>query len=113
MTTATKSTRSKHKPAQNNEAVARCFAAWQRTMRQEIARDQAEFYAKEAANEVYCETLPPLAGHQNISDFIACVTYAMANGFIAEKKACKLLYAAQVAICVLGREPKSQPPAAA
>ena len=54
--------------------------------------------------------MPDLAGHENIRDFIACVTQGMVIGAI---DSIKLLYAAQVAIGALRCTPKSQEPPAA
>ena len=45
--------------------------------------------------------MPPLSGLDNISDFIACVTYGIVIGAILGPTATRLLYAAQVAGSIL------------
>jgi hypothetical protein len=52
--------------------------------------------------------MPPLSGYQNICDFITCAGYGMLLGAIKHKNAGKLLYAAQVALAAVPREPKTQ-----
>ena len=49
----------------------------------------------------------PLAGRENIQNFIACVAHAMLLGIIEPADATRLLYAAQVALGA-SREPLKQ-----
>jgi hypothetical protein len=83
--------------ASANPAVARCLTAWVRTTNAERARGKSKFEASEEANCAYRRAMPPLSGHENICDFIACVTYAMIVHIFQDDTATKLLYAAQVA----------------
>lgn len=79
-----------------NPAVARCSQAW--TNAYDVALPtEGEFSALDAASEAFRKAMPPLAGSQNIRDFIACVAYGMLNDILAGDEGTKLLYAAQVA----------------
>jgi hypothetical protein len=51
--------------------------------------------------------LPPLSGFENIRDFIACVAHAMLIGAIMDNLGTKLLYAAQIALTTVRRQPAS------
>jgi hypothetical protein len=68
--------------ATSNPAVARCCKA---------------FAANAAAEYAYRNAMPPLAGAQNIRDFIACVAHGMLTGAILAADGTRFLYAAQVA----------------
>jgi hypothetical protein len=49
--------------------------------------------------------MPPLAGHDNICDFIACAAHGILIEAIPMKRANQLLYAAQIALATLNRAP--------
>jgi hypothetical protein len=83
--------------ASANPAVARCLNAWARANKAERAKGKSKFDASEEADRAYRRTMPPLAGQENIRDFIACVTHAMIVHIFSDDKGTKLLYAAQVA----------------
>jgi hypothetical protein len=57
--------------------------------------------------------MPDLSGYENIRDFIACTAHGMLNGAIDPIAGPKFLYAAQVAIGALSRQPKEQKQSAA
>lgn len=107
-------------PASQNPAVACCQQAWQRTFDlAKISPDDDRFFdecndnyfARAQAARAFLGALPPLAGHENIRDFIACVAYGVVTGTIMQSDAKDLLYAAQVALTCLRLQPKSQNPA--
>ncbi len=83
--------------ASANPAVARCLNAWARANKAELAKGKSKYDASVKADRAYLEALPPLAGQDNIRDFIACVTHAMIVHIFMDSTATKLLYAAQVA----------------
>ena len=90
-------------PALINSAVAHCVSVWTNTREESLANGKAEHIAKHDATLAYCAAMPALYGHQNISDFVACVGYSMAIGILMEDKARNLLNAARIAY---GASPK-------
>ena len=95
-----------------NPAIARCSEAWERVFRAELAKGSSPSFAQYNANHAYRNALPPLSGYDNICDFIACVAHGMLIGAIQEKNGAKFLYAAQIALGAVRREPKAEEPAA-
>jgi hypothetical protein len=102
----------KDSPALNNLAVARCVEVWKTTRQESLANGKSEYCAATDAALAYCAAMPPLSGHQNISDFIACVGYSIAIDLIPKERGTNLLYAARVALSTLPKETKKQPNAA-
>jgi hypothetical protein len=94
-------------PAPENLAINRCMDAWQRVYREQRAKGKPSYSASDEAASAYRKAMPPLSGHENISDFIACVAHGMLIGSIDSKDATKLLYAAQVALGTVRRQPSS------
>jgi len=95
---------------QSSTAIKRCCTAWQRSY--DVCLEGKEVnaitraFAINAASPAICKAMPPLAGRENIRDFIACVAHGILINAIPEKRANHLLYAAQVALSSLNREPK-------
>ena len=91
-------------------AIKRCCAAWQRAfnafLNEKGDDEMARIVAARRAAPAYCKAMPPLAGLNNICDFIACAAHGILIEAIPEKRANQLLYAAQVALASLNREPK-------
>jgi hypothetical protein len=94
-------------PVSANPAVARCMNAWTLTYEKEKTKRKGDFDASLTAEKAYREAMPPLSGYENIRDFIACVAHAMLIGAILDDKGTKLLYAAQVALSALRRQPSA------
>ncbi|MGB7985364.1 MAG: hypothetical protein WCF54_09410 [Terracidiphilus sp.] len=89
-------------------AIRRCCKAWQRVFDASLAEEADELdksFAAEIAAPAYCKAMPPLAGYENIRDFIACAAHGILIQAIPEKRANQLLYAAQVALATLNRAP--------
>jgi hypothetical protein len=95
----------------NNEALDRCMKAWQRTF--DLASidpdddslappdDDSTYFASKQASLAFRDAMPPLAGYENIRDFIACTTYAMLKR-IFDKGECQQLFgAAKIAMALL------------
>jgi hypothetical protein len=99
-------------PVSSNHAVARCLSAWAGAYKAERAKHKSNFEASQVAEKAYRDTMPPLSGYENIRDFIACVANAMLIGAIADDKGTKLLYAAQIALTTVRRQPTPSKPAA-
>jgi len=74
-------------PALQNFAVARCRDAWERAYQATAAKGKTLCSAHEDAAKAYRRAMPPLSGHQNICDFIACAGYGMLLGAIRESSA--------------------------
>jgi hypothetical protein len=92
-----------------NDAVAECLRAWRITMeneRAELDEDENEYDAEKKANKAFLAALPPLSGHQNVCDFIACVTQAYICDIIRRQQAEHLFAAARVAMCALRLNPQ-------
>jgi len=88
-----------------NPAVRRCCDVMERACRDVLRtaeeedddRGDVEYLARRAPREAYCKAMPPLAGADNICDFIACVAHGMLVGAISGSESTRLLYAAQIA----------------
>ena len=97
-------------PKQSRAAIKRCCAAWQRVydayMVGKNGSGIAQVVAAHEAGPAYCKAMPPLAGYENIRDFIACAAHGILIDAIPQKRANQLLYAAQVALASLHYEPK-------
>jgi hypothetical protein len=97
---------------QSRAAIKRCCAAWQRVYdAYMVGKDEsgtADVVAAYLAGPAYCNAMPPLAGYENIRDFIACAAHGILINAIPEKRANQILYAAQVALASLHFEPKSR-----
>jgi hypothetical protein len=98
-------------------AVGRCRAAWQTTYdtymhehstdnEDRITRGFNRFEAKKEAAAAYRDAMPSFSSRESIQGFIACVAYGVIFKAFSESLSSKLLYAAQVAIGALPREPK-------
>jgi len=89
----------------DNAAISRCLRAWQRAYKKRLEADGDEYEAEKAGNRAYLCAMPPLAGLDNIRDYIACVAQAAIMKVLRQKDISQLLYAAQVAIGAVRREP--------
>ncbi|MDR3739559.1 MAG: hypothetical protein P4L40_11115 [Terracidiphilus sp.] len=91
-----------------NPAVERCCRAWQLAYDREMELEEDEeemesdYEARKAANRAFCDAMPPLAGQQNIRDFIACIACGLLKGAISYMDSPRLLYAAQIAVSADG-----------
>lgn len=96
-----------------NPAVARCVAALQRT--QDLLQDQqsdSEPFDDEFVVEhlvvAYREAMPPLSGHDNICDFIACVAHAMLKEIFNPLECQLYLNAARTALAACRARDRSE-----
>jgi hypothetical protein len=96
-----------------NPAIARCLSAWARAYKAEKAIKNDHYEAVRKGNHNYCKAMPRLSGYDNIRDFIACVAHGMLIGAIDWDYSTKLLYAAQVALCTVRRQPVPEKPVTA
>jgi hypothetical protein len=100
-----------------NQAVAHCLQAWQRTFDLALVaqdddslappNDDSTYFAHEQAAVAFRDAMPPLAGHTNISNFIACATYAMLKHILPADEANQLLAAAKIALAAIRVKPAS------
>ena len=90
----------------DNPSVSRCIRAWNRAYHQKINEDESDHEAEKAGRRYYLRAMPPLAGYENVRDFIACVTYALLIEIIRPFEAEHYFAAANVALGALRRETK-------
>jgi hypothetical protein len=91
-----------------NLAVELCDERFTETAEKAVNEGNSYELAKELGKVAYCASLPRLAGSANIRDFIACITHAMAMGYMPSTEGTRLLYAAQVAHTALTKRPKKR-----
>ena len=84
-------------PAMLHPAVARCVKANDKTFSKCLAAGYSRADASRAGDKSYRRAMPPLAGREDIRDFIACVAHGMLIGVFEAKEASRLIYAAQTA----------------
>jgi hypothetical protein len=93
----------------DNPAAALCIRAWHITYNNErakLAEGANDYDAKQEANDAFLAAMPPLSGHKNIVDFIACVSQAYLWEIMGEKRATRLFAAAKLALIALRSKPK-------
>lgn len=95
-----------------NPAVARCMKSWIRAFREARANNKSEYDSNQVAIKAYRDAMPSPCGYESVRDFIACVARAMLLGIIDGDDSTKLLYAAQVALGAVRRQPPAPKPAA-
>ena len=90
-------------------ALRRCYAAWKRAYDANLATGQDtsihRLLAARDAGPAYRNAMPLLAGHDGIRDYIACTAQGILIGAIPQEMSGPLLYAAQVALAALQRDP--------
>jgi hypothetical protein len=82
----------------SNPAVARCQRAWKRTFHASAIKNGSPAVGLIDAADAYREAMPLLDSHKSISDFIACVGYAMTSGVFSPSLGKDFLNAARVAL---------------
>lgn len=100
----------------DNPSVARCIRAWSRAYHKKLKeldedesdydQDECDVKANRAGKRAYLRAMPPLAGYENIRDFIACVAYAELVELICHPEAEHYLEGAKVALGALRHEVK-------
>jgi len=106
------------KRSQTGTALKRCRDAWQRAYDAVYAEsieggeDEEDSIeeAQQAASMGYCSALPVLFDQDGIGNFISCVAHGVLIRAIDEDVSGRLLYAAQVAISALPRQPRGAKP---
>jgi hypothetical protein len=71
-------------------------------------KDPTAWECEKAGNKAYLNAVPPLSGHQNICDFIACINYASMAGIIIHNDAAHYLANARIALAALSLRPNPQ-----
>ena len=95
--------------AHGNRAIHRCIRAWNRAYNKVLPtldEDASDYEAIKAGNLAYLRAMPPLVGHENIANFLACVAFAQMNEFIYRKEATEMRATAKVALAALRLQPK-------
>ena len=94
-----------------NPAIARCLNGWACAYKLEKAKKDDHYEAVRKGNHGYHKAMPRLSGYENLRDFIACVAHGMLIGAIDGDDGTRLLYAAQVALGTVRRQPPAPKPA--
>jgi hypothetical protein len=100
-----------HKPDDDDKAVVSCMRAWNYAYKKEAANlgeGESDYPAEKAANQAYLRETPPLSGHENICDFIACINFASMTGIVTHREAAHYLANARIALAALSLQPKPQ-----
>ena len=91
-------------------AVRNCGAAYRRAFNAYMETSDGDDFDKKKAAGVgglaYREAMPLLSSFEGIRDFIACTAHGILMGAIPQEQSGRVLYAAQVALATLQREPK-------
>jgi hypothetical protein len=97
-------------PATVNSAVAVCYEAYDRAYKEAIAQKLSHCDSQCCGDKAYRLALPPLAGRENIQNFVACVAQGIVLTVFDRIDATRLLYAAQIAHSTCEpRQPLRQP----
>ena len=96
---------------QQNPSVTKCWRAYRRTYRKELAISN-KYAAEREARRAYLLDMPDLSGYENIRDFIACVGFAIIYDIVSQKEGDQFLAAAKVALTAFERAPKPDPASA-
>ncbi len=91
-----------------NPAVHLCIRAWNRALHKARAEGEDEDAAEKEAKSAYLRKMPPLAGFENVRDFIACVSYAQVADLILNYEAVDLIATAKVALAAVRHEGRLQ-----
>jgi len=97
------------KDASGGKAIVICMRSWNYAHRKRAQEDEpTPWQCEKAGNKAYLNAVPPLSGHQNICDFIACINYASMAGIVTHKEATHYLANARVALAALSLLAKPQ-----
>jgi hypothetical protein len=92
--------------ANANPAIAQCCHAWKIRYKTEMSNGEEDVCAARFADASYRAAMPPLVDYESIRDFIACTAHGMLIETIQHQDGTRLLYAAQVALSTLRRQPR-------
>jgi hypothetical protein len=91
-----------------NAVVTRCIEAYADAMKDAVEHRKHHYDAAKEAGRAFRQRMPPLSGHENIRDFIACVAQGILMDVISGSDGARLLYAAQVAHSAMTPAPHSR-----
>jgi hypothetical protein len=95
--------------AAEHPAVLRCARAWGVAFDKATDEGEDEDDAEKEAKSAYLRSMPPLAGFENVRDYIACISYAQLTEVIFNFEAESLLATAKVALAAVRQEGRHQP----
>jgi len=93
-----------------SSAVSRCTTAYRNACKTEMARGLKDWQAADFGKKAFRDNLPPLVGYENVRDFIACIAQAILLNVVDGEEASKLLYAAQIALSAVSKQPAAPKP---
>ncbi len=89
--------------------IASCMRSWNYAHNKRAeGNNPTAWECQKAGNKAYLNAVPPLSGHQNICDFIACINYASMAGIVTHRDATHYLANARIALAALSLRPKPQ-----
>ncbi len=94
----------------DEKAINKCMRAWNYAYRKtlpDLAEDQSDWQAEKAGNAAYLQAAPPLIGHKNICNFIACINHASVTRIVSPKEAAHYMANARVALSTIYHQPKT------
>jgi hypothetical protein len=92
-------------PASNNPAIHLCCDAYLAMFQACLAAGDGNVFSVLDAEKAYRAAMPPLSGHQNICDFIACTAHGISIGAINSTQANQFFAAAKTAQVLLHNQP--------
>jgi hypothetical protein len=95
----------------DDKAIVSCMRAWNYAYKKEavnLGEGESDYPAEKAANQAYLRETPPLVGHKNVCDFIACINFASMTGIVTHREAAHYLANARIALAALSLQPKPQ-----
>jgi hypothetical protein len=95
--------------ASEHPAVLRCIHAWNHAHDKATAEGEDSHDAWLQGRTAYLRSMPPLAGFENVRDYIACVSFAQVAEVIFSFQAESLLATAKVALAAVRQEGRHQP----
>ena len=91
------------------KAIAICMRSWNYAHNKRAEdEDSTAWECEKAGNKAFLNAVPPLSGHRNICDFIACINYASMAGIVIHKDAAHYLANARIALAALSLRPNPQ-----
>ncbi len=92
-----------------SKAISSCMRSWNYAHNKRAeGENPTAWECEKAGNKAYLNAVPPLSGHQNICDFIACINYASMKGVVTHNDATHYLANARIALAALSLRPKPQ-----
>jgi hypothetical protein len=108
--TTLRETELQRRPSLQEPTILHCQRAYEHVYRCVLKKKKSKALAGLEGSEAFIEAMPPLIGLDNVTNFIACVAYGVANGVILEDTTGPfLLRAAKCAMSAIALKAKLAP----